>query len=88
MDNYLTNILIGYAKAGIIAWILWFVYAMIYIMWNFKLDLSLYRDAKSKGKVRKFYSALIFILWPWGLFQSTNNIVKYVNNRLRRKEKN
>ena len=89
MDNYVIDLIVRYVKAGAIAWVLWFIYAIIYVLWNFKLDLSLYGNTKLKEKdSNKLYSVFVLILWPGGVFHSTNNIVRYVNEQLRRKENN
>ena len=85
---YWTELFIGYVKAGLIGWAVWFALALGYVLWSFKLDLKLYQtkdggDKKAKLSLRGILS---LIAWPWGMLASTHALVKHVNTRLSGKE--
>lgn len=87
-EIYWTELFIGYVKAGVIGWIVWFAMALLYVLWSFKLNLEMYRtegtgDKKKKLSLRGFLS---LVLWPWGMLASTHSLVKHVTARLSGKE--
>lgn len=91
MNDYLMGILLGYFKAGLIAWIVWLVASIFYICGSFGMDPKKCREANSRlpEKNGKFSLLLIsrrFILWPYDIFVCSNRLVKLVENVLSGKE--
>lgn len=84
--GYWTGILIGYLKAGIIGWIVWFAASLVYVFLSFGTNLTLYRtDAKGDGKWG-FKAIMRIILWPYGMMYLTHELVKHVEKKLHGKE--
>lgn len=87
MASYTTDILIGYMKAGIIGWIVWFAAAFVYVLLSFGTKLELYHvDEKGEKKGPSFLGILRIIAWPYGMLYLTHELVKHVDNKLSGKE--
>ena len=87
MASYTTDILIGYMKAGVIGWIVWFVAAFVYVFLSFGTNLELYHvDKKGEKKGLSFWGILQIIAWPYGMLYLTHELVKHVDKKLSEKE--
>ena len=92
MSDYFVGILIGYFKAGLLAWIVWLVASILYIGWSFGMDPKKVREANSRlpEKNGKFSILLIsrsLILWPYDIFVCSNRLAKLIESVLSGKER-
>lgn len=81
-ENYFIRLAVGYVTGGIVGWAVWFVLALAYVLWSFKLDLSLYSTEAKGGTKWSMHTILQVIFWPWGIMESTHYLVRHVNKKL------
>ena len=88
MANYYEGILVGYLKAGIIGWIIWFIAAFVYIIASFGTRMDLYEVKEEGGKKLSFIGVLRLVLWPWGILDASRVLVNHVKIKTSGKEQN
>lgn len=88
MANYYEEILVGYLKAGLIGWIVWFIAAFAYIVASFGTRMDLYEVKKEGGKKLSFIGVLRLVLWPWGILDASRVLVNLVKIKTSGKEQN
>lgn len=76
----MTALLVNYLKAGAIAWIIWVIMAVIYTFGSLRNGIFMLHIEPGENKRKwSFTDVFILIIWPWGLFYSTDKLVKVIH---------
>lgn len=87
MAGYWESLLIGYAKAGIIGWIVWFVVAFVYVISSFGLNLELYQVDEKGGGKWTLWGILRVVIWPYGMLYDMSQVISYVDKKIKERSK-